>query len=463
MKKFDVTIIGGGPGGYVSAIRAAQNGLNVCLVEKEHLGGICLNWGCIPTKALLKCANVYDTIKKSESFGISAENPQPHIEKMVQHSRETSKKLTGGIEMLMKKNKITVINGVGKIIAKNIVQIEQEKIESKYIVIATGASARKLDGYDIDEDLICTYKGAMIPKSIPENLVIIGGGVIGMEFASFYNSIGSNVTVLELANSILSTEDEQIVAIAKKTFEKNGIKIKTGVSEIKAKREQNGVHLSYIYNNQKEIIQSNKLILSVGVVPNIFNIGIEELKIQLEKNYIKTNEYLQTNIENIFAIGDVTKGPWLAHKASHEGVLVSDFIAYKEKKISKKPHAIVYSNIPSCVYSNPQIASIGMREKDCKDKNIKYKIGTFEAFGNGKAISMHDSTTFVKVIFSDNGELLGAHMVGHEVTEMIQGYGIAKQAELTEEDLMNTIFAHPTISEMMHEAVLDAYKKALHK
>lgn len=462
--KFDLVVIGGGPAGYVAAIRASQNGLSVCLVEKEHMGGICLNWGCIPTKALLKCADVYNTAKKASEFGVHLKIDSIDISEMVKHSRETSQKLTGGIGMLMKKHKITVKNGTAKLTSKNTVKInDSEVVEALNIIIATGASARKIDQWGVDEEIVCTYKGAMIPKTLPKNLVVIGGGVIGMEFASFYNSIGASVTVLELGKDILQTEDREIVKLARKEFEKKGIKILTDVKDIKVSNSKTTADISYEHGGKLFNEKFDKAICSIGVVPNIKNIGIEEIGIELEKNYIKTNEWMQTNIENIFAIGDVTKGPWLAHKASHEGIVATDFIA---KKLGKNthPHKINYLNIPACIYSNPQISSIGLTEERCKELGYNVKVGRFSYIGNGKALAMKDSTTFIKVIFdSRTGEILGTHMIGVDVTEMIHSISVAKQAELTEEDIMNTIFPHPTVSEMIHESVLDAYGVAIHK
>jgi dihydrolipoamide dehydrogenase len=467
---YDVVIIGSGPGGYVCAIRAAQHGLKVCIIEKESLGGVCLNWGCIPTKSLLHSASVFSYIKKASDYGFNTKIDGVDIQKVVQNSRNTVKKLTSGVEMLLKKNKITITKGVAQIVDKNTVSVTNnegkiENITTKNIVLATGATARKLPNVEYDENLICTAKGAMMPAKIPQNIVIIGGGVIGMEFASFYSQMGSNVTILEAASDVLQTEDVEIRESFKKIITtKNNIKIHTGVKIGQIKKSQNDVSISFVENEKEQTINAEKLIVSIGVIPNISNIGLEKNNIQVDKNCIQINGFCQTNVPNIFAIGDVTQGPWLAHKASHEGIISADYIAYNAKLVSHKPHCINRNNIPACIYTKPQIASIGLTEEAVKNMKIEYNVGKFAAIGNGKALASHDDDAFVKTITDKKtGEILGVHMIGEHVTELISNFAIVKNGELIDEDIMNTIFPHPTISEMIHESVLDTHKKAIHK
>ena len=468
MIKTDVCVIGSGPGGYVCAIKSAQNGLSTVCVEKECVGGICLNWGCIPTKALLHCADSINVANESSEFGIKIKVEDIDIKKIVEYSRKVVQKLSGGVEMLFKKNKVQLIKGIGSFKDKNKLEVKTndgkiETISAKYFVVATGASPRTLD-YDIDNDIICTYRGAMTPTKLPKNVIIIGGGVIGIEFANFYNALGSNVYVLEVAPEILGTEDAEIVKKAKAIFTKRGIKITTGVKIISHKKQGNKVEIEYEKDGKKEKITADKLILSVGVIPNIHNIGLEKVNIELDKNCIKTNEYCQTNIDNIYAIGDCTYGPWLAHKASREGIIVADVIAKKEGKITNTMQLLNKSNIPGCIYSFPQIASIGLTEEKCKEKGLKYKVGTFFGLGNGKSIAANELDNFVKVIFDEKThELLGCHMLGNNMSEMIHAIAVAKSAELLPEDIDTTIFAHPTVSEMIPEAVLDAFGKAITK
>jgi dihydrolipoamide dehydrogenase len=468
-KKFDLCVIGAGPGGYVAAIRAAQLGLKVGIVEANHLGGICLNWGCIPTKALLKSAEVHHLLHNLDAYGFSAENIKFDFTKIIERSRGVSKKLSGGIGGLMKKNKIEVIDGFAKFldskkisVSKNNEEITQ--VEASYFILATGARARVIAGMEPDGENIWTYREAMTPKSLPKSLLVVGSGAIGSEFASFYKNMGAQVTLIEMAENILPVEDEEISKLARKSFEKQGIKIHTSAALKSLKVSKNEVTASVEIAGKIEEIKSEKVIMAVGIVANVENLGLEKTKVKLSKTGVEINGYLETADANIFAIGDVAGAPWLAHKASHEGVIAAEKIASKLGKYdAKKIHQINKENIPGCTYSMPQIASVGLTEKKALAAGKKIKVGRFPYMANGKAIAMGETEGLIKVIFDEKtGELLGAHLIGAEVTEMIQGYVIAKQAELTEEDLMQTIFAHPTMSEMMHEAVLDAYQKVIH-
>lgn len=466
--QFDICIIGSGPGGYVSAIRAAQLGLKVALIEKEHVGGVCLNWGCIPTKALLHCAHVYRESSHSEQFGISCKATFD-IKKIVEHSRNTVNTLTSGVSMLLKKNKITLITGEASFIDKNTISIKSkdktEQLKSQYFVIATGASARKLPNTDFEEETICTYKGAMVPTSMPKELIIIGGGVIGIEFASFYCAFGVKVTILEGLGRILTTEDEEVASKMHKILEKQGITIKTNIKVESVTKNKNIATVKYTQDNKAHEIKADKAIISIGVVPNTDKINLEALKVAINPNKsIKVNNICETNIQNIYAIGDVASAPLLAHKASHEGIIAAESIAYKLKKYCKKPHGINAKNIPACIYSYPQIASVGLTEEAAKSEKKNIKIGKFTAIGNGKSIATNDSEGFIKIILDkETDEILGAHIIGNNAAELIQGYTIAKTGELVGTDIINTIFPHPTVSEMMQEAVMDANGSALHK
>jgi dihydrolipoamide dehydrogenase len=468
-KKFDLCVIGAGPGGYVAAIRAAQLGLKVGIVEANHLGGICLNWGCIPTKALLKSAEVNHLLHNLDQFGFSAEKVKFDFAKVIERSRGVSKKLSGGIAGLMKKNKIEVVDGFAKFLDAKKISVEKDgktvaNIEATYFIIATGARARVISGMEPDGENIWTYREAMTPKALPKSLLVVGSGAIGSEFASFYKNMGSDVTLIEMAENILPVEDEEISKIARKSFEKQGIKIHTGAALKSLKKGKGSVTASVEIAGKVEEITAEKVIMAVGIVANVENIGLEKTKVKVDKGRIVANGYLETAEANIFAIGDVVGAPWLAHKASHEGTIAAEKIASKMGKYdAKKVHPIKVENIPGCTYSMPQIASVGLTEKKAIAAGKKIKVGRFPYMANGKAIAAGESEGLIKVIFDEKtGELLGAHLIGAEVTEMIQGYVIAKQAELTEEDLMHTIFAHPTMSEMMHEAVLDAYGKVIH-
>lgn len=468
-KKFDLCIIGAGPGGYVAAIRAAQLGLKVAIVEANHLGGICLNWGCIPTKALLKSSEVNHLLHNLDSFGFSAEKISFDFGKIIERSRAVSKRLSSGIVGLLKKNKVEVIDGFAKFLDSKKISVSKDgaevtQVEASYFIIATGARARVIPGMEPDGENIWTYREAMTPKALPRSLIVIGSGAIGSEFASFYRNMGSEVTLVEMAENILPVEDEEISKLARKSFEKQGIKIHTSAALKALKKGKGEVIATVEINGKLEEIKAEKAIMAVGIVANIENIGLEKTKVKQDKGRLETNGYLETADANIFAIGDVAGAPWLAHKASHEGVIAAEKIASKLNKYdAKKIHPIKKDNIPGCTYSTPQIASVGITEKKAKELGKKIKVGRFPYMANGKAIAAGETDGLIKVIFDEKtGELLGAHLIGAEVTEMIQGYVIAKQAELTEEDLMHTIFAHPTMSEMMHEAVLDAYGKVIH-
>ena len=468
-KKFDLCVIGAGPGGYVAAIRAAQLGLKVVIIEANHLGGICLNWGCIPTKALLKSGEVNHLLHNLDSFGFSAEKINFDFAKIIERSRAVSKRLSTGIAGLLKKNKVEIIDGFAKFLDSKKVSIskdgkEIDQVEASYFIIATGARARIIPGMEPDGENIWTYREAMTPKALPKSLVVIGSGAIGSEFASFYRNMGAEVTLVEMAENILPVEDEEISKLARKSFEKQGIKIYTSAALKTLKVNKEGVIASIEIAGKIEEIKAQKAIMAVGIVANIENIGLEKTKVKADKGRLETNGYLETADANIFAIGDVAGAPWLAHKASHEGTIAAEKIASKLNKYdAKKIHPIKKDNIPGCTYSMPQIASVGITEKKAKELGKKIKVGRFPYMANGKAIAAGETEGLIKVIFDEKtGELLGAHLIGAEVTEMIQGFVIAKQAELTEEDLMHTIFAHPTMSEMMHEAVLDAYGKVIH-
>jgi dihydrolipoamide dehydrogenase len=472
-KKFDLCVIGAGPGGYVSAIRASQLGLKVAIIEANHLGGICLNWGCIPTKALLKSSEVNHLLHHVDEYGFSVKDIQHDFTKIIERSRAVSKKLSQGIAGLMKKNKIEVIEGFAKFLDAKKISIskdgkEIEQVEASYFVVATGARARIINGLEPDGENIWTYREAMTAKKLPKSLIVVGSGAIGCEFASFYRNMGTEVSIVEMAENILPVEDEEISKLARKSFEKQGIKVLTSASLKSLTKNKVGDEISVTAKieiaGKPQELTAEKVIMAVGIVANIENLGLEKTKVKIEKNQIMVNQYLETNEPNIFAIGDVVGAPWLAHKASHEGIIAAEKIASKLGKYdAKKIHAIKTQNIPGCTYSMPQIASIGLTEKKAQELGKKIKVGRFPYLANGKAIAMGESEGLIKVIFDEKtGELLGAHLIGAEVTEMIQGFAIAKQAELTEEDLMHTIFPHPTMSEMMHEAVLDAYGKVIH-
>lgn len=461
MTNFDCIVIGAGPGGYVAAIRAAQLGLKTAIIEKQHLGGICLNWGCIPTKALLKCSEINHLLHNLGDYGFSADNIKFDFTKVIQRSRDVAAKLSGGISHLLKKNKVEVFMGEAKLLAKNSLQVTTDgkttNLTAKNIIIATGARARVLPGFEPDGEYVWTYKEALMPKEMPKSLIVVGSGAIGVEFASFYKNMGAEVTLVEMFERILPAEDAEIAELANKSFTKQGIKIHTLSQITKITKGKNEVIATLVSNGKEKIINAEKILMAVGVVANTENLGLEKTKVNLEKGIISVNDYCETNEPGIYAIGDVINGPWLAHKASHEGILVA------EKIVGKKVHKINRHNIPGCTYSMPQIASVGLTEKQAIEKGLKIRVGRFPFMANGKAIALGETDGLVKTIFDEKtGELLGAHMIGAEVTEMIQGFVIHKGLEGTETDLINTIFAHPTLSEMMHESVLSAYNRAIH-
>ena len=458
---FDILVIGAGPGGYVAAIRAAQLGFKTAVVEREHLGGICLNWGCIPTKALLRTAEVYHNMQHAKDFGLSAEKIGFDTDAIVKRSRAVSKRLTDGVGFLMKKHKITVIDGTAKITKPGEVKVEGKSAgtyQAKHIVVATGARPRALPGIEPDKKLIWTYFEAMVPEKMPKSVLVMGSGAIGIEFASFFRTMGSEVTVVEVLPQILPIEDEEIAAHARKRFEKQGIKILTGAKVTKVEKKKDSV-IAEIDDGKggKQSIEAERLISAVGVVGNVENLGLEAVGVKTDRGMIVIDGYGRTNVPGIYAIGDVAGAPLLAHKAMHEGVVCVEAIK------GLKPHAIEKHRIPGCTYCAPQIASVGLTEKKAKEQGREIRVGRFPFLGNGKAIALGEPEGLVKTIFDKKtGELLGAHMVGAEVTELIQGYVIAMNCETTEAELMQTIFPHPTLSEMMHESVLDAYGQTLH-
>jgi dihydrolipoamide dehydrogenase len=456
--EYDVAVLGGGPGGYVAAIRAAQLGKKTVVIEREHMGGICLNWGCIPTKALLRSAEILHLANCAKDFGVEISGIKVDIKKMVERSRSVSKQLSSGIEFLMKKNKITVIFGAGKFAGNGSIDVSDgQKIKAKSIIVATGARAKYLPGYEPDGKIIWTYKEAMLPDIIPKTLVIVGSGAIGIEFASFYRALGVDVTIVEAQDRILPVEDIEISSLAQQSFEKQGIKILLGAKLGKLTKHKNSAELEIEVSGKKQLLKSDHIIMAVGITPNTEDLGIEKTKIKLDRGHIVTNSFTCTDEPGVYAIGDVAGPPWLAHKASHEGIVAAEYIA------GLKVHPIEKSNIPGCVYSHPQIASVGMTESAARALGRAIKIGKFPFAGNGKAIALGATDGLIKTIFdAKTGELLGAHMIGAEVTEMIQGFVIAKNLETTEEDLIHTIFAHPTLSEMMHESVLSAYGRSVH-
>ena len=462
-EQFDVVIIGAGPGGYVAAIRASQLGFKTAIIEREHLGGICLNWGCIPTKALLRTAEIYTNMKHAEEFGLKAEKISFDLEKVVARSRKVAGQLSGGIKGLMKKNKVTVFDGQGKLNGAGKVKVEKEgklvaDIVAKHIILATGARARQLPGLEPDGKLVWTYKEAMVPDVMPKSLLVVGSGAIGIEFASFYNALGAEVTVVEVQDRVLPVEDEEISKLAQKQFEKHGIKIMTGAITKALKKGKNNVTATIEQGGKATDMTFDRVIMAVGISPNTENLGLETTKVKTEKGHVVVNEWCETAEKGVYAIGDITGAPWLAHKASHEGVICLEKIAGV-----KDVHPMKKLNIPGCTYSHPQVASVGLTEKAAKEKGYKVKVGRFSFIGNGKAIALGEPDGIIKTIFDEKtGELLGAHMLGAEVTEMIQGYVIGKTMEATEADFMHTIFPHPTISEAMHESVLDAYGRVIH-
>jgi dihydrolipoamide dehydrogenase len=467
--QYDVIVLGSGPGGYVAAIRAAQLGLKTAIVERENLGGICLNWGCIPTKALLRSAEVFHQMQNAKAYGLSATGVAADLAAVVARSRGVAKQLNQGVTHLMKKNKITVHMGVGKLLKPGSLQVtaadgKVETLTAKHIIVATGARARDLPFAKADGDRIWTYRHAMTPKVMPTKLLVIGSGAIGIEFASFYNDLGADVTVLEMADRIVPAEDADVSAFLEKSLTKQGftIRTKTGLEGLTA--SATGVKAKIKAPDGKITEEDfSHVIVAVGVVANTENIGLEELGIKSERGIIAIDAYGRTNVKGVWAIGDVTPGPWLAHKASHEGVTAAEAIAQELGNKEVHPHGLDRRNIPGCTYCHPQIASVGLTEAKAKEAGYTLKVGNFPFIGNGKAIALGEAEGFIKTIFdAKTGELLGAHMIGAEVTELIQGYVVGKTLETTEAELSQTVFAHPTLSEMMHEATLAAYGRAIH-
>ena len=460
-QNFDMVVIGSGPGGYVCAIRGAQLGLKVACIEREHLGGICLNWGCIPTKALLRSAEVFHLMHRAKEFGLSAGQIGYDLGAVVQRSRGVAKQLAGGVGHLLKKNKVTVVMGEATLTAPGKISVKTDKgseeIIGKAIVLATGARARNLPGLEADGDLVWNYKHALQPPRMPKKLLVIGSGAIGIEFASFFNTLGADTTVVEVMDRVLPVEDAEISALAKKQFVKQGMKIIEKATVKKLDRASGKVTAHIEKDGKTETQEFDTVISAVGIVGNVENLGLEKLGAKIDRTHVVTDEYCRTGVEGLYAIGDVAGAPWLAHKASHEGVMVAELIA------GQHPHPIKPNSIPGCTYCNPQVASVGLTEEKAKAAGYEIKVGRFPFIGNGKAIALGEPEGLVKTVFdAKTGELLGAHMIGAEVTELIQGYTIGKTLETTEAELMNTVFPHPTISETMHEAVLSAYGRPLH-
>jgi dihydrolipoamide dehydrogenase len=466
-EQYDVVVLGSGPGGYVAAIRAAQLGLKTAIVERETLGGICLNWGCIPTKALLRSAEVFHQIKNAGAYGLSAGQPGFDLQKVVQRSRAVAKQLNQGVTHLMKKNKIAVVMGEGKLTGRGKLSVATDgkatELNYKHIIVATGARARELPFAQSDGKRIWTYRHAMTPPEMPTELLVIGSGAIGIEFASFYADLGAKVTVVEMLDRVVPVEDAEVSQALEKSLTKQGMTIHTraGVESLKADAKAVTATIKTSDGKTSEHKFSHAIV-AVGIVPNTENIGLEQLGVQMTKGHIDTDEHCRTSAAGIWAIGDVNAPPWLAHKASHEGVTAAEAIA-KELGKDTHPHATDPKNIPGCTYCRPQVASVGLTEAAAKERGYEVKVGKFPFIGNGKAIALGETDGFVKTVFdAKTGELLGAHMIGAEVTELIQGYTIGKTAELVEQDFINTVFPHPTLSEMMHESVLAAFGRVIH-
>ena len=459
---YDLVILGSGPGGYVAAIRASQLGLKVAIVERERLGGICLNWGCIPTKALLRTSEIYHYMQHAADYGLKAEKIGFDLDAVVQRSRKVAGQLNAGVKGLMKKHKVTVHEGVGKLTGPGTLTVtrgdETVALAAKHILVATGARARDLPFAKADGKRIWTYRHAMVPPEMPSKLLVIGSGAIGVEFASFYNDMGAEVTIVEMLPRILPVEDEEVSAFMEKRLTRDGIRIVTGAGVEKIDVGGMGVKASIKNQDGKLVAEDfSHVIVAIGIVPNTEEIGLEALGVATERGQVTVDGFGRTNVEGVYAIGDVTGAPWLAHKASHEGIVCV------EKLAGGDPHPFETWNIPGCTYSRPQVASVGLTEARAREAGHQVKVGKFPFIGNGKAIALGEADGFVKTVFdAETGALLGAHMVGAEVTELIQGYVVARQLETTEAELMETVFAHPTLSEMMHESVLAAYGRPLH-
>lgn len=464
MTDFDLIVIGSGPGGYVSAIRASQLGLKTAIVEKESLGGVCLNWGCIPTKALLRSAEVLHYAKHAKNYGLKIDKADFDLDAVVKRSRGVAAQLSRGVKGLMKKNKITVIEGeatLKKGTPAPSVVVGKKTYTANHVLLATGARARAIPqaGLEPDGKMIWTYREAMVPDVTPKRLLVIGSGAIGIEFASFYNELGSEVTVVEAVDRILPAEDEEISAMARKSFEKQGLIIHTGAQVKGLDKGKTTVKATISIGGKDTVEEFDRVILAIGIVGNVEGLGLEELGVKVDRTHVTVDGFGRTGVKGLYAIGDLTGGPWLAHKASHEGVICVEAIAGKDNDL----HPFDNWNVPGCTYSHPQVASVGLTEAKAKETGKKIKVGKFPFIGNGKAIALGEPEGLIKTIFdAETGELLGAHMIGAEVTELIQGYVIAREGELTEETLMHTVFPHPTLSEMMHESVLAAEGRVLH-
>ena len=460
---FDTLVLGGGPGGYVAAIRAAQLGMKTAVVEREHLGGICLNWGCIPTKALLRSSEINHLLHSLDAYGFSAKEITYDAKKVVERSRKVAKQLSNGVGFLMKKHKIAVIDGEGKLLGKGRLGIAKDgkavgEFNAKNLIIASGARARSLPGLEPDGKLVWTYKEAMVPPAMPKSVLVIGSGAIGIEFASFYRDMGAEVTVVEVLDRVLPAEDEEISAFARKAFEKQGMRIYTSTQVKELKKNADSVVATLVSGEKTAQVTADRVVLAIGITGNVEKIGLENTRVRSDRGHILVNEWLATDEPGVYAIGDVVGPPWLAHKAMHEGVICVERIAGLNTA-----HPLNPLNVPGCTYCRPQVASVGLSERKAKEAGREVRVGRFPFIGNGKAIALGEPEGLVKTVFdAKTGELLGAHMIGAEVTELIQGFTIAKTLETTEQELMRTIFPHPTLSEMMHESVLDAYGQALH-
>ncbi len=466
-ENYDVIVLGSGPGGYVAAIRCAQLGLKTAIVEREFLGGICLNWGCIPTKALLRSAEIFHYMQHAGDYGLVAKGIEADLEAIVKRSRGVAKQLNQGVTHLMKKNKIAVHMGEGTLTGPNSLSVKtdkgEEKLTAKHIIVATGARARDLPFAPADGKRVWTYRTAMTPPERPTKLLVIGSGAIGIEFASFYNDLGVDVTVVEMLDRIVPVEDKDVSVFLEKSLTKQGMTILTGAGVEALDIGANGVKAKIKTKDGKVIDgEYSHVIVAIGIVPNTENIGLEKL-VDMDRGFIQIDPYGRTKSKGLWAIGDCTPGPWLAHKASNEGVTTAEAIAQELGNKDVHPHPLNRNNIPGCTYCHPQIASVGMTEAKAKEAGYEVKAGTFPFIGNGKAIALGEAEGFIKTVFdAKTGELLGAHMIGAEVTELIQGYTVGKQLETTEAELIQTVFPHPTLSEMMHESVLAAYGRALH-
>lgn len=457
--RYDILVLGGGPGGYVAAIRAAQLGMSVAVIERDHLGGVCLNWGCIPTKALLRSAEVMRLARHGDAFGLDIDNPRFDIGAVVGRSREVADRLSRGVRHLLSKHGVTIVEGEGRLAGPGQVRVGESLLEGGHIILATGARPRELDNVKADERVIWTYRKAMVPEAMPASVIVIGSGAIGIEFASFYRDMGAEVRVIEVVDRILPSEDEEISSIARKSFQKQGIDVHTGSVVQEVTTSEDGASVQVTDDAGEEHMHTaERVILAVGIIGNTENLGLEGTGVTVSGGHVDVNRWLETGEEGVLAIGDLAGPPWLAHKASHEGIIAVERIAGLDHV-----EPLDTGNIPGCTYCHPQIASIGLTEAAARDAGHAVRVGRFPFLGNGKAIALGDDDGMVKTVFdADTGELLGAHMIGAEVTELIHGFAIARTLETTEAELMSTVFPHPTLSEMMGESVLEAYGRALH-